>query len=99
MASSTPELTASHNGKSSLIGPLRKRYWRLSARQSTSGPSEPPHGWAAGGPLHDLPTVSLSQNRLRQLPLRLRGRSQLRCGGSTARDRVLRRGGRREEHA
>src|SRR5581483_4062282 len=45
------ELTERHGGKSSLIGPVRKRYWRLSPRPRKSAPSEPPHGRAAGRPL------------------------------------------------
>src|SRR3989442_10946488 len=51
-----------------------------------------------GGP-HDLSPLSVPEDRLRQLPVRLRGRRRLRCGGSTARDRALPRGGRAEVHA
>src|SRR5258708_39982814 len=49
--------------------------------------------------LHDLPPFPLAQDRLRELRARLKRRSQLRCGGSTARHRALSRSSGAEEHA
>src|SRR5262249_32614434 len=48
---------------------------------------------------NDLPSLPLAQDWLRQLPARLKRRSQLRCGGSTARHRAVPRRGIAEEHA
>src|SRR5215510_4321512 len=48
---------------------------------------------------NDFSAVPLAQDRVRELPARLKRRSQLRCGGSTARHRAVPRGGRAEEHA
>src|SRR5262245_963447 len=72
------------------IDPITTTYWtlydarRYDKRQEVS---------------NDFPSVPLAQDRLRQLPARLKRRSQLRCGGSTARHRAVPRGGRAEEHA
>src|SRR5215471_13498431 len=45
---------------------------------------------------HDLPSLPVAEDRLRQLSVRLSGRSLLRCGGSTARHRALSRSRRSE---
>src|SRR5215831_5737238 len=48
------------------------------------------------GGRHDLPSLPVAEDRLRQLSVRLSGRSLLRCGGSTARHRALSRSHRSE---
>src|SRR5207249_8566519 len=48
---------------------------------------------------HDFPSFPLAQDRVRELRARLKWRSQLRCGGSTARHRAVSRGGGAKEHA
>src|SRR5438874_11591110 len=65
-------------------------YWTLYDARRYHKPQEVPH---------DLPSFPLAQDRLRELRARLKRRSQLRCGGSTARRRAVPRGGGSEEHA
>src|SRR5205814_4398968 len=65
-------------------------YWTLYDVRRYHKPQEVPH---------DLPSFPLAQDRLRELRARLKRRSQLRCGGSTARHRAVSRGGGAKEHA
>src|SRR5262249_34264144 len=72
------------------IDPITTTYWtlydarRYDKRQEVS---------------NDFPSLPLAEDRLRQPPARLKRRSQLRCGGSTARHRAVSGRGRAEEHA
>src|SRR6266436_5826380 len=72
------------------IFPISAMYWTLYDRRRYDKSEEVSH---------DLPPFPLAQDRLRQLPAWLKRRSQLRCGGSTARHRAVPRRRRPEEHA
>src|SRR5690349_3569111 len=79
------ELTDRH--RISPIESITRMYWTLyDTRRYHKGEEVP----------HDLPPVPRSEDRLRELSVRLRRRSCLRCGGSTARHRALHRSGRPE---
>src|SRR5260370_41190094 len=72
------------------ISPITTMYWTLYDAWRYHKRQDVPR---------DLPPLPLSEARLRELRARLKRRSQLRCGGSTAGYRALPRSGGSEEHA
>src|SRR5947209_3590820 len=84
------DLELSNRHRAFPIPPITTMYWTLYDRRRYDKSEEVPH---------DLPPFPLAQDRLRELRARLKRRSQLRCGGSTARHRAVSRGRRAKEHA